>query len=141
MGTRVPLIISAPGMRGNGGSCARIVESLDIYPTLVELANLPKQTELEGASLVPLLKKPSAKREKPAHSVWSEDGKTLHGVAVRTESWRYAEFGPEGKNGAILFDPKTDPLEMKNLANDPKHAKVCAELSALTRNYAASLTA
>jgi hypothetical protein len=37
------------------------------------------------------------------------------------------------------LDPNGDPLELKNLADDPKHAKVCAELSALTRQYAAKL--
>src|SRR5580692_2559384 len=54
MGTRVPFMISAPGRAGNGTSCARIVESLDLYPTLVELCGLPKQTEIEGASLTSL---------------------------------------------------------------------------------------
>jgi hypothetical protein len=39
----------------------------------------------------------------------------------------------------MLFDSKADPLEMKNLAEDPKFAPVCAELSALTRKYAATL--
>jgi arylsulfatase A-like enzyme len=138
MGTRVPLILSVPGARGNGRSCARIVESLDIYPTLVELCGLPGQNEIEGESLAPLLKKPSAKWDKPGYSVWSEDGKTLHGVAVRTEKWRYAEFGKDGINSAMLFDPRADPLEMKNLANDEKYKSVCAELSALTRKYAAA---
>jgi arylsulfatase A-like enzyme len=71
--------------------------------------------------------------------VWSEDGASLHGVAVRTEKWRYAEYGPEGKNGAMLLDPKADPLELKNLAADPQYAKVCADLSAMTRQYAAAL--
>jgi arylsulfatase A-like enzyme len=136
MGTRVPLIISAPGMEGNGRSCPRIVESLDIYPTLVELAGLPAQKELEGASLLPLLKSPAAKWDKPAYSVWSEDGKSLHGVAVRTEQWRYAEYGRDGVNGAMLFDPQADPLEMNNLANDAKYKSVCDELAALTRKYA-----
>ena len=139
MGTRVPLIISAPGTPGNGESCLRIVESLDIYPTLVELCGLPKQKEIEGKSLAPLLKKPSASWDKPGFSIWSEDGKTLHGVAVRTEAWRYAEFGQDGSNGAMLFDPHADPLEMNNLANDEKHKSVVAELSALTREYAAKL--
>ena len=74
-------------------------------------------------------------------SVWSEDGKTLHGVAVRTEQWRYAEFGKDGINGAMLFDPHADSFEMKNLANDEKHKPVVAELSALTRKYAATLDA
>ena len=140
MGTRVPLIISAPGVKGNGKSCARPVESMDIYPSLVELCGLPAQTEVEGKSLAPLLKRPSTKWDKPAFSVWSEDGSTLHGVAVRTEKWRYAEFGPEGVNGAMLFDPHADPLELKNLANEPKYKSVCGELSALTRNYAARLS-
>jgi arylsulfatase A-like enzyme len=139
MGTRVPLIISAPGMSGNGASCTRIAESLDIYPTLVELCGLPKQSAVEGESLAPLLKLPSANWDKPGFSVWSEDGKTLHGVAVRTEQWRYAEFGKDGMNGAMLFDPHTDPLEMKNLVNEEKYKSVVVELSTLTREYAATL--
>jgi arylsulfatase A-like enzyme len=139
MGTRVPLIISAAGLNGNGQACLHMVESLDIYPTLVELCGLPRQPEIEGDSLVSLLKSPAAKWDKPAFSVWSEDGKTLHGVAVRTEQWRYAEFGKEGVNGAMLFEPKADPLEMKNLANDAKYKSVCGGLSSLTRSYAAQL--
>jgi len=140
MSTRVPMLMAVPDAKGNGQSCYRIAESLDIYPTLVELCGLPvPQQGFEGASLVPLLNKPDAPWDRPAYSVWSEDGTTLHGVAVRTEKWRYAEYGPDGKNGAMLFDPKTDPLEMKNLAEDPKYATVCAELSALTRKYAANL--
>ncbi len=139
MGTRVPLLMAVPGAKGNGMSCYRIVESLDIYPTLVELCGLPKPDGIEGKSLVPLLNNPEAVWDRPAYSVWSEDGKTLHGTAVRTEKWRYAEYGPDGKNGAMLLDPHADPLELKNLAGDPQYAKVCEELSALTRPYAANL--
>ena len=86
----------------------------------------------------PLLKKPAAKWDKPAFSIWSEDGKTIHGTAVRTKQWRYAEFGPDGANGAMLLDPH-DPDELKNLAADPKYKSVVADLSALTRKYAATL--
>jgi arylsulfatase A-like enzyme len=140
MGTRVPLIISAPGMTGNGRDCFRPVQSLDIYPTLAELCGLPPPPqELEGASLKPLLDRPAGEWQRPAFTVWSEDGKTLHGVAVRTGDWRYAEYGPAGVNGAMLFDPKSDPFEMTNLADDPKYAAVRAELSALTQAYAAKL--
>jgi arylsulfatase A-like enzyme len=141
MGTRVPFMMSAPGMKGNGRACTRITESLDIYPTMVELCGLPKQEENEGVSLMPLLHQPSAKWEKPAFSVWSEDGKTLHGTVVRTEKWRYAEYGKDGGNGALLLDPHKDPLEMKNLANEEKYKSVVAELSPLTRQYAATLPA
>lgn len=136
-GTRVPLIIDAPGAVGNGQASRRIVQSLDIYRTLVELAGLPLPAGVEGSSLVPLLNNPSADWQQPAYSVWCEDGVSLHGVAVRTEKWRFAEYGPEGKNGAMLLDREADPQELKNLANDPQYAAVCQELSALTRKYAA----
>ncbi|HTQ37577.1 MAG TPA: sulfatase [Pirellulales bacterium] len=139
MGTRVPLIIHAPGAAGNGQACTRIVQSLDLYATLAQLCNLTLPSDNEGTSLVPLLEKPDTEWKQPGYSVWSEDGKTFHGVAVRTEEYRYAEYGPNGQNGAMLFDCKADPLEMKNLADDPKFAAVRVELSALTRKYAANL--
>jgi arylsulfatase A-like enzyme len=139
MGTRVPLMIAAPDMAGNGRSCRRIVQSIDIYSTLAGLCGLPLPPGGEGTSLAPLLRDPEAEWARPAFSVWSEDGRTLHGVAVRNERWRYAEFGPDGSNGGMLFDVRADPLEMTNLANDPGHASVCAELSALTRTYASNL--
>ncbi len=139
MGCRVPLMIAAPGMTGNGRSCHRIVQSIDIFATLCELCGLTPPPGGEGRTLTPLLRDPAGTWNQPAYSVWSEDGQTLHGVAVRTEKFRYAEYGPEGVNGAILFDPQTDPLEMKNLADDPRYASVRAELSALTRKYAANL--
>lgn len=139
MGTRVPLIVHVPNAAGNGWPCTRIVQSLDLYATLAELCNLSLPPGNEGTSLAPLIKDPDAKRDKPAFSIWSEDGSAIHGVAVRTEEFRYAEYGPNGSNGAMLFDPKTDPLEMKNLADDPKYAATRAQLSALARKYAATL--
>jgi len=131
MGTRVPLIIYDPRARGNGRPSVRIVQSLDIYPTLVELCGLkPPEGGLQGVSLAPLLKDPKAKWDRPAFSIWSEDGESVHGTAVRTEQWRYAEFGQNGINGAMLFDAHADPFEMTNLANDPRHADARRELSA-----------
>ncbi len=82
---------------------------------------------------------PAGYWDKPALSIWSEDGKTIHGTAVRTERWRYAEYGKDGENGAMLLDPHGDPLELKNLADDEQYKSVCAGLSALTRGYAATL--
>jgi iduronate 2-sulfatase len=139
MGTRVPLMISAPGMAGNGRVCHRIVQSIDLYSTLAELCGLDLPPGGEGTSLMPLLRDPEAACARPAYSVWSEDGHSLHGVAVRTEDWRYAEFGPGGSKGAMLFDVHADPLEMTNLAYDPRHASTCADLSSLTRSYASNL--
>ena len=139
MGCRVPLMIAAPGMAGNGRTCHRVVQSINLYSTLAELCGLPLPAGGEGTSLAPLLHDPAAAWDQPAYSVWSEDSRTLHGVAVRNEKWRYAEFGPDGVNGAMLFDVHADPLEMKNLAYEPAQAAVCAQLSALTRRYASRL--
>ena len=137
MGTRVPLIISAPGANGNGASCPRIVESLDIYPTLVELCGLPPQKEIEGASLAPLLKKPSAKWDKPGFSIWSEDGKTIHGTAVRTEQWRYAEFGKNGserrdaarraRSGRIEKPGRRPEIQIRRRRTFGADAKICGD--------------
>ena len=112
------------------------MQAVDFYPTLAELCGLTTSKEIEGRSLVPLLTSPKAEWNHPAFTVWSEDGETYHGVAVRNERWRYAEFGENGKNGAMLFDTITDPNELKNLADDPKHADVRKELSQLVRKYA-----
>jgi arylsulfatase A-like enzyme len=136
-GTRVPLIIHMPGAAGNGRSCTRIVQSMDLYKTVAELAGLPVPEGIEGSSLVPLLNEPRSKWDQPAFSIWSEDGKTVHGTAVRTERWRYAEFGKAGANGAMLFDVLADPLEMTNLAEDGRYGAERKELSGLIAGYGA----
>ena len=134
-GTRVPLMIHMPGARGNGRPSMRIVQSMDIYRTVAELAGLDVPNEIEGTSLVPLLHDPRAAWDQPAFSIWSEDGKTVHGTAVRTEQWRYAEFGKDASNGAMLFDVHADPMEMTNLAEKPEYQKVRAPLAKLIADY------
>ena len=100
---------------------------------------LPPPPGLEGRSLVPLLNNPCAEWNHPAFTVWSEDGKTYHGVAVRTERWRYAEFFGPGA-GAFLTDPINDPHELVNLVGDPRYTDVVARLSALARAHVAGKT-
>jgi arylsulfatase A-like enzyme len=135
-GTRVPLIIDMPGAKGNGRACTRLVQSLDLYRTLCELAGLEVPAGVEGSSLVPLLEDPRGTNwDSRAYSIWSEDGKTIHGTAVRTEQWRYAEFGKDAATGAMLFDVHADPMELTNLADDPKHAATRSELSKLVNAY------
>ena len=56
---RVPLIVSAPGRKGNGRQASGLVEFVDVHPTLRELAGLPLPTHLEGVSAVPLLNDPA----------------------------------------------------------------------------------
>ncbi|HEY0945722.1 MAG TPA: sulfatase [Opitutaceae bacterium] len=135
-GTRVPLIIHDPRVKGNGQPSPRVVESVDLYPTLVDLCGLPAAKDLEGASLAPLLNEPAKAWGRPAYTVWSERARGITGVVVRTERWRYAEFFGPGA-GAMLTDPVADPHELKNLAADPQYASVVAELSALARAHVA----
>ena len=125
---RVPFIVVAPGAKGNGTASPRTVEFVDIYPTLADLAGLTPPANLAGASLKPLLADPRAKWEKPAFTqVWRGG---FPGHSVRTERFRYTEWD-HGKQGAQLYDYQTDPQELHNLASDPAHAKVVAELKAL----------
>lgn len=129
VGTRVPLIVRLPGAAGNGHTCRRVVETLDLYPTLVELCGLEQPEGLEGDSLASLLEDPQAEWDKPAISMIGRDDETT-GVMVRSERWRYVEYtGPGG--GVLLVDAQADPRETVNLADDPRYAAQRAELAKL----------
>lgn len=134
MGARVPLIIAAPGAAGNGRPSPRVVQSIDLYPTLVDLCGLPQPDGLEGSSLQPLLNNPDTAWDHPAFTVWSENGRDLLGISVCDERWRYAEFN-DGE--AMLFDHGNDPLELTNVVNKPEVVDVRARLSALVKDYSA----
>lgn len=132
VGTRVPLIVVAPGMKANGSAAVPPVQSMDIYPTLCELCGLNLPVGLEGHSLKPLLADAKAKWEHPAFTIAGQTAENL-GVAVRTDKYRYAEWAG-GKNGAMLFDMTADPMEQKNLADDPKFADMRKHLAELVRS-------
>lgn len=135
-GTRVPLIIFDPRSKGNCTASPRIVESIDIFPTLVELCGLPAAEGVEGRSLAPLLENPERTWNHPAFTIWSEGGRYVTGVAVRTEHWRYAEFYGWGA-GAMLVDLAADPHETVNLLTHPEHSDVVDQLSELAQGYTA----
>jgi iduronate 2-sulfatase len=131
---RAPLLVAAPGISSRGRSTSRIVESLDVYPTLAELASVPAPDGLHGRSLVPLLKNPNAKWDHPALTqVRRGSAESAYmGYSIRTEKWRYTEW-ENGKRGVELYDETADPRELKNIAADPKHSKVIVEMQALLR--------
>jgi arylsulfatase A-like enzyme len=140
-GARIPFIMYVPKAIANGKVVTHPVEMVDLYPTLTELCGLPQPPQgLEGKPLTPLLNDASAPWPDPAYTVWSEDGKTFTATAVRTDQYRYAEF-TAGTGGAMLIDEKSDPHEMKNLADDPAYAKTRAELSGLVKTYVAKFHA
>jgi len=120
-----PLIIVDPRLQTSGQGCPRTVEFVDIYPTLVDLCGLPAPPGLEGRSLAPLLRNPTAPWDKPALSVVARE--SWLGRSIRTERWCYTEWD-EGRYGVELYDQQADPREMKNLAHDPQYAATIAEL-------------
>lgn len=105
--TRVPLIFAGPGV-SKDAKCERPVELLDVYPTLVDLCNLPKRKGLDGHSLVPLLKNANAKRPWPAITTHGPNNHT-----IRTEQWRYIRYADGTEE---LYDMRNDPNEWHNLA-------------------------
>jgi arylsulfatase A-like enzyme len=118
--TRVPLIFAGPGVTA-GGACRRPVELLDIFPTLLELAAFPSRNDLEGHSLVPLLKNASAPREWPAITTHNHDNHS-----VRTERWRYIRYADSSEE---LYDVQADANEWRNLASNPETAAIRKELA------------
>jgi uncharacterized sulfatase len=126
---RSPLLIAAPGY-GKGKTSTRLVEFVDIFPTVAELCALEKPSRLEGQSLVPLLRQVDARWDKPAHTMTHH--KDVPGKSVRTERWRLTEWDG-GKKGVELYDHERDPGECHNLAGDPGHADTLAEMKRLLR--------
>jgi uncharacterized sulfatase len=136
---RVPMIIYAPGMKAGGRPCARLVELVDLYPTLVSLCGLPARSELDGIDLGALLDDPSRTSKLGAYTVVSRTiDPSLNqaqmmdflGRSVRTDRWRYTEWD-DSKRGAELYDHESDPRELHNLARDPRHADTVGELRQL----------
>lgn len=121
---RVPLIVAAPGLKG-GQNCSRLVELVDLYPTLSEMCKLPAQKELEGTSFAPLLRDPNQAWKKGAFTV-VQRGKML-GRTVVTERYRYTEWG----EGAELYDHQADPRELTNLAVSESHRQTLADMRKL----------
>jgi iduronate 2-sulfatase len=116
----IPLIIVAPGVTKPGSSTKQLTETVDLFPTLAELAGLPKPTgpqRMDGVSLVPVLKDPAARVRDHAYHCFP---KRQMGRAIRTERYRLVEWKqPEASADSAeleLYDYEKDPLETKNLA-------------------------
>ncbi|MEZ5351124.1 MAG: sulfatase [Bryobacteraceae bacterium] len=118
--THVPMIWAGPGVGSTGRARPQPVSLLDIYPTLVEMCGLPAKSDLDGESLLPLLRDARAKR-KPAVSTYLQGNH-----AVLTEQWRYIHYRDGGEE---LYDRKNDPNEWRNLAGDPKHTALKKDLA------------
>lgn len=123
--TRVPFIVSVPWLNKQHGSrSAKITELIDLYPTLAELSELAAPKNLQGASLLHLLKdaNSSAWTKQEAFTVAEKGGESL-----RTERWRFTQWG-FGKDGDELYDLNKDPGEFTNEAKNPEYAAALKRL-------------
>ena len=140
MATRAALVMRVPGQKATGKPCERLVEFVDIYPTLAEVCGLPKPASVEGFSFAPLLDDPAKAWKTAAFSQYPRGDKAtgpLMGYAVRTEHFRYVEWRKKATAtvvGRELYDHRTDPHEDVNIAAEPKnmetverHAKILAD--------------
>lgn len=136
-GTHVPLIVAAPAVKP--GSRDGLVEQVDLYPTLCDLAALPKPKHLQGRSLKPMLDDLNAKGKQVAISTMVSTRTKLAGHSVRTDAFRYILWDEDG--GEQLYDLRTDPDELHNLAAQPAQAgrmnrmrqRLAAHLKAVTQ--------
>ncbi len=117
---RIPLIVCAPGIAQTGVKTGSLAETVDIYPSLCELAGLPAPLGLDGSSFVAALKDPSAKTKEATFHVYPRA--KMMGRAVRSERYRLVEWKTIGASPDTamieLYDYETDPAEAKNLATD-----------------------
>ena len=124
---RSPLIVSMPGQVVPASSSDELTELVDIFPTLCDMCELPIPTELEGSSLVPLLEQPT-QPWKPAVFSQLKRG-AINGYSIRTERYRYTEWGNHGSRGKELYDYQSDPHETENIAQRQENAVLVAHLS------------
>ena len=117
-----PLIVSIPGQQPSETNA--LSELVDIYPTLCGACQLPVPTALEGFSLMPVIEQPTHPWKTAAFSQMGNSNNSM-----RTERYRYTEWGNNGALGQELYDYHVDPDETVNIASLPENRELVAQLS------------
>ncbi len=117
--TRIPLIIRFPDGYNGGKISTRPVSLIDLYPTLLDLCDLPSNERLEGRSIRPLLEDPGTRWDHPVIQSW------MYGnYAVRSEHFRFIRYRDGSEE---LYDHRKDPGEWTNLAGDAEYLQILEE--------------
>jgi arylsulfatase A-like enzyme len=145
---RVPMIIADPRVAeaGRGRTSAALALSIDVAPTLLDLAGVDVPESMQGESLRPLLSDPDA----PLRDEFFYEHLYAHGPqppshierseGVRTRDWKYVAYPDQsGPAGEQLFDLRSDPMERADLAADPARAERLAAMRAAAAGYRQSL--
>jgi len=125
----VPLIFSGPGIP-QGETRDAFCYVYDIFPTLCDMAKLPTPATVDGESLAPII---SGKKKSIRDSLFFLYKNFQRGV--RNERWKLIRYNVKGEYPVQLFDLQADPHEMKNLANDQKHAGTVKEMTAIMNEW------
>lgn len=133
--TRIPLLIAGPGAKP--GATRQLAESVDVYPTLAELAGLPAPAgpqPIDGKSLVPVLRDPLARVRDHAYHVYPNRklGRAIRTERYRLVEWRNADDAAESAE-LELYDYQADPNETRNIA--AKEPETVAKLRAILAGY------
>ena len=142
--TRVPLMIIAPNLKGKNLVTNRLVELVDLYPTLCELAGLPKPEYTEGYSMVPLIANPDRTWKKAVFSqylsegIWAPpDGKSYMGTSVRTDDFLYVEWMDWVTREVVaneLYDLVVTPYEDTNVADSSRYQHALENMKRMLHN-------
>lgn len=119
---RIPLIVYDPAMKGKGKQTSSLVEMIDLYPTLNELAGVTSPRYIAGKSFKAVLDNPSKKTRESALS------QIPKAFTVRTDDFRYTRWGEGGPDLIELYDRKKDPAELHNLAHDERYRETIQKM-------------
>ena len=132
--TRAPMIISAPGLKSSQRTNA-LVEYVDVFPTLCDLAGLSVPNYLEGNSVLPLLKNPKLDWKKAVFSQYPRGWPRakFEGYSIKTDRYNYIQWKElDGSfKGHELYDHKLDPIESINIVEKKDYQIVVEEMNAL----------
>jgi arylsulfatase A-like enzyme len=143
--TNVPLMFWGPGRVPAGATIDETVQSIDVYPTLLELTGLPRPETLQGQSLVPLMSERPGFRSRPAFaarfSPKTEDPEPdeIGSFAMIDGEYRLIHnvVRPEGHPEFELYDHVADPLNLTDIASDnPDRVESMAKQMALWLQWA-----
>lgn len=119
---RVPMIVSYPGMKHRGQSSNALIEIIDLYPTLSDLAGIQVPEYVSGSSFKQILAHPGNKTRDNALS------QINGGYTLRTPKYRYTRWRDGGQDMIELYDRNKDPKEMVNLAKEAQYAGLIKQL-------------
>ena len=115
--SNVPFIWAGPGI-ARGARSDVTVSLIDMFPTLVEMCNLPApHQKLEGSSIAPVLRNPDEAKDRTVYLPHMHPGE----YATINRNWRYIRYGDDGEE---LYELQKDPHEWRNLADDPEYAEL-----------------